>query len=136
MLLADNKLDLLHTVLSKYLKFVLEEGFLDKCFIHQLVCICCSPDSPASFHSLCFSKPNLNNNNNNNKPPFFCLNLSFLSPILATDISHSHFCIIFFVSVHFACIYVLPCFIHTFRLMHTAVFFKQHLKAFLILLNV
>lgn len=79
-LLADNKLDLLHTVLSKYLKFVLEEGFLDKCFIHQLVCICCSPDSPASVHSLCFSKPNLNNNNKKKTSPFlfeFVFSLSY-----------------------------------------------------------
>lgn len=99
-----------------------------------VISICCSPNSPASLHFLCFSNSNLKT-----KQPLFQFEFTFsLSYPHHRYLSQSFLYHLFFVSMYFACIYILPCFLYkvTFRLMRTAVFFKKHIKAFVILLNV
>lgn len=111
---ADNKLDLLHTVLSTCVKSVLEWHFLEECFIcsfrnlHLLQSwvftrLCCT--CIVALHSHSFWRSNLGKSS----PPLFqlkCSHTCISPPLLATVISHAHFCIIFVSFVYTFCLHL------------------------------
>lgn len=143
-LLADSKLDLLHTVLSRCVKSVLEWQFLEERFIcsfsdlHLLqswffILIFCT--CTLALHSYSFSKSNLGKIS----PTLFqlkctvtpllplpALPLIFLMPVSVSSLFH--------LSTLSSCFYMAPCSMYeiTLQLMQTMVFFKQHTKPFLI----
>lgn len=143
MLLAENRLDWLHTALSGWIKSDLEWHFLKEHFICHfsdlqllqswfLILICCT--CMLSLHSLCFSNSDLGKISPAiSQLENACISCHFqpvfLVPSPATDISLHHLLLICLCFLPVFTWHHAPCI--TFHLMQTTMFFKQHIKSFL-----